>query len=237
VHIYPAIDIQRGKVVRLFEGERSSEKVYADDPVAQAERFQAEGARWLHVVDMDRAFETGGDNTEHIRNIARLVGVSVQVGGLLRTREQVRRGLDAGAARVVAATAALIDPALLELLLEEAGPGRLAVAIDVRNGNPALRGSSSRVRETAKELARRAGEAGIDTIVYRDLERDGALAGFDARGAAALNGTVGEVIVSGGGASLEDLRAARDAGIDGAILGRALYDGRFTLREAIECSR
>ena len=237
MHIYPAIDIQRGKVVRLFEGERSSETVYADDPLAQAERFLAEGARWLHVVDMDRAFETGGDNSESIRSIAKLVGVSVQLGGLLRTREQVRRGLDAGAARVVAATAAVLDPALLDSLVEEAGPGRLAVAIDVRHGVPALRGSKVPVRETALELTRRAAGAGVETIVYRDLERDGALAGFDSSGAAALLVVLNDVIVSGGGSSLEDLRAARDAGLGGAIVGRALYDGRFTLREAIACSR
>jgi phosphoribosylformimino-5-aminoimidazole carboxamide ribotide isomerase len=237
VHIYPAIDIKRGKVVRLFEGERSSETVYAADPLAQAERFLADGARWLHVVDMDRAFETGGDNSESIRSIAKLVGVSIQLGGLLRSREQVRRGLDTGAARVVVATAALVDPALLDSLVEEAGPGRLAVAIDVRHGAPALRGSAVPVRQTVMELARRAADAGVETIIYRDLERDGALSGLDTRGAAALRGTVKDVIVSGGGASLEDLRAARDAGVAGAIVGRALYDGRFTLREAIECSR
>lgn len=237
MHIYPAIDIKRGKVVRLFEGERSSETVYADDPVAQAERFLADGARWLHVVDMDRAFETGGDNTEQIRSIAKLAGVSVQLGGLLRTREQVRRGLDSGAARVVAATAAVVDPALLESLVAEAGPGRLAVAIDVRNGEPALRGSKTPVGDTAIELARRASNAGVHTIVYRDLSRDGALAGFDSRGAATLRQPAREIIVSGGGSSLDDLRAARAAGIDAAIVGRALYDGRFTLRQAIECSQ
>jgi phosphoribosylformimino-5-aminoimidazole carboxamide ribotide isomerase len=237
VHIYPAIDIKRGKVVRLFEGERSSETVYADDPLGQAERFIADGARWLHVVDMDRAFETGGDNTEQIRNIANLAGVQVQVGGLLKTREQLRRGLDAGAARVVAATAALLDLELLGSLVDETGAGRLAVAIDVRNGTPALRGSNIPVQYSVMELANRAHEAGIETIVFRDLERDGALGGLDSTGAAALRGTVREVIVSGGGASLEDLRRARDAGISGAIIGRALYDGRFTLREAIECSR
>jgi phosphoribosylformimino-5-aminoimidazole carboxamide ribotide isomerase len=237
VQIYPAIDIKRGKVVRLFEGERSSETIYADDPLAQAERFQAEGASWLHVVDMDRAFDTGGDNTEHIRSIARLPGVSVQVGGLLRTREQVRRSLDAGAARVVAATAVLIDPTLLASLVKEAGPGRLAVAIDVRNAAPALRGSTVRIRETAGELALHAEDAGVETIVYRDLDRDGLLAGFAVGGAAALRGAGRNVIVSGGGASLADLRDARENGVDGAIIGRALYEGRFTLPEAIECSR
>jgi phosphoribosylformimino-5-aminoimidazole carboxamide ribotide isomerase len=237
VHIYPAIDIKRGKVVRLFEGERSSETVYADDPVAQAERFLADGATWLHVVDLDRAFATGGDNTDCIRSIARLRGATVQLGGLVRTRDQVRDALEAGVARVVATTAVLLDPALLDSLLREAGAERLAVAIDVRQGTPALRGSDREITASAAELARRAAQAGARTLVYRDLERDGLLTGFDHRGAAALRPFAGEVIVSGGGASLEDLRAARAAGLAGAIVGRALYDGRFTLREAIACSR
>ncbi len=225
MQIYPAIDITRGKVAHLSE-----------DPAIVAERFLAEGATWLHVVDMDRAFETGGDNTAHVRRIALLPGASVQLGGLLRTTEQVRRGMDAGAARVVAATAVLIDPPLLESLMTAAGSGRLAVAIDVRRGSPVLRGSNAPLRETAADLAQRARAAGVETIVYRDVERDGQLAGFDADGAAALLPAGARVIVSGGGASLGDVRSARVAGLAGAIIGRALYEGRFTLREAIVCS-
>ena len=226
MQIYPAIDITRGKVAHLSE-----------DPVIVAERFLAEGATWLHVVDMDRAYETGGDNTAVVRRIARLPGASVQLGGLLRTTDQAREGWNAGVTRVVVATATLMDPPLLESLMTEAGSNRLAVAIDVRRGSPVLRGSNAPVRETAADLARRARDAGVETIVYRDVDRDGQLAGFDADGAAALLPTGATVIVAGGGASLDDLRSAMAAGLAGAIVGRALYDCRFTLREAIACSR
>jgi phosphoribosylformimino-5-aminoimidazole carboxamide ribotide isomerase len=224
MQIYPAIDIQRGKAAYL-------------DPVAVAERYLADGATWLHVVDMDRAYGTGGDNTQQIRSITRLPGVSVQLGGLLRTPEQVRHGVDTGATRVVLATAALVEPELLSSLIEAAGTTTLAVAVEVRGGRPVLRGSGRVVREPVTELAGRARDAGIRTIVYRDTERDGTLGGLDTVGAARLLSSGAEIIVAGGGASLDDLRAARRLRLNGVIIGRALHEGRFTLREAIECSR
>ena len=224
MQIYPAIDIQRGKAAHL-------------DPVAVAEQYLADGATWLHVVDMDRAYGTGGDNTGQIRSITRLPGVSVQLGGLLRTPEQVRHGVDTGATRVVLATAALVDPELMTSLIEAAGTTTLAVAVEVRGGHPVLRGSDQVVREGVTDLAVRARAAGIRTIVYRDTERDGTLGGLDTAGAARLLSSGAEIIVAGGGASLDDLREARRQRLDGAIIGRALHEGRFTLREAIECSR
>jgi phosphoribosylformimino-5-aminoimidazole carboxamide ribotide isomerase len=224
VQIYPAIDILRGKAAHL-------------DPVTVAEQYRADGATWLHVVDMDRAYETGGDNTAQIRSITRLGGVSVQLGGLLRTPEQVRHGVETGATRVVLATAVLVDPALLTSLIEQAGAAQIAVAIEVRAGRPVLRGSDRRVQEDITQLAARARDAGIRTIVYRDTERDGTLGGLDTAGAARLLSSGAEIIVAGGGASLDDLRAARRLRLDGVIIGRALHEGRFTLREAIECSR
>ena len=229
MQIYPAIDIKRGKTAYLLNGT-------AGDPVQIADGFRSSGASWLHVVDLDQAFETGGDNTSHIESIARIPGVSVQLGGRLRTVDQVRRGLQAGASRVVAATSALLDAVLLDALVREAGAGRIAVSIDVRQGQPVLRGTNAPLRESAADLAVRARTAGVETIVYRDLDRDGQLAGFDVAGPAALP-SPGSVIVAGGGSSLADIQAARRAGVAGAIIGRALYDGRFTLGEAIACSR
>ncbi|MBI4502644.1 MAG: 1-(5-phosphoribosyl)-5-((5-phosphoribosylamino)methylideneamino)imidazole-4-carboxamide isomerase [Gemmatimonadetes bacterium] len=230
MQIYPAIDITRGKAAHLFQG-------VTDDPLAIAERFLADGGGWLHLVDLDRAFQTGGDNTSAIRTIARLPGARVQLGGLLRTVEEVERGIDAGASRVVVATAALLDLPLLRSLLQAAGTGRLATAIDVRQGRPVLRGTTGPLQETAPDLAVRAQEAGVQTILYRDLDRDGQLAGLDLAGAAALLPLGADVIVAGGGSSLEELGAARAAGLRGAVVGRALYEGRFTVAEAIACSR
>ena len=147
MQIYPAIDIIRGKAAHLFQGA-------IDDPLAIAEGFVSGGASWLHLVDLDRAFRTGGDNTSHIQGIARLPGVRVQLGGLLRTVDDVIRGLEAGAARVVAATAALLDHSLLQSLLQAAGADRFAVAIDVRQGRPVLRGAADPLPESASDLAR-----------------------------------------------------------------------------------
>lgn len=237
MQVYPAIDIKRGRVVRLFEGERTRETVYADDPVAVAERFAAAGATWLHVVDLDRAFETGNDNSDWVRRIVAVPGVSVQVGGLLRTAADLAAALELGARRAVVATAGLSAPPLFDSTVRDIGAARLAVAIDVRLGKPVLRGSADGVSATAPDLARRATAAGVRTVIYRDLDRDGTLAGFDLSGAARLLASGIEVVVSGGGAALADLTAARDAGLGGAIVGRAMYEGRFTLEEAIACSR
>jgi phosphoribosylformimino-5-aminoimidazole carboxamide ribotide isomerase len=230
VQIFPAIDIKRGKTTYLLEGK-------AHAPRAVAERFLADGATWLHVVDLDRAFDTGRDNAALVSDIARIPGASVQLGGLLRTTEQVRQGLDAGVKRVVVATLVLLDPALLEAILESAGADQVAVAIDARKGKPVLRGASQALRHTAADLASRARTAGIRTVVFRDLDRDGQLTGFDTENAALLVPLGLETVISGGGASLDDLRAARTAGLSGAIVGRALYEMRFTVKEAIACSR
>lgn len=237
MQIYPAIDIKRGKVVRLFEGDGVAEVVYAADPVAQAEQFLAAGASWIHVVDLDVAFDTGGDNTAVVKRIAALPGARLQLGGLLRTARQVHRGLEAGATRVVAATEAVANREALEAMVREAGPERLAAAVDVRAGQAVIRRSPQPLRETPEQLAATARGLGIGVVVYRDLERDGALAGLDVAGAARLVRSGTDVIVSGGGASLGDLATARAAGVAAAIVGRALYDRRFTLQEAIRCSR
>src|SRR5262245_28470671 len=148
VQIYPAIDIKRGRVVRVME-RGGAETVYADDPEAQAAAFLAAGATWLHVVDLDRAYHTGGDNTAHISLIAATAqrsGASVQVGGLLKDPDEVQRILGAGASRAVVATSAAIDGHALERITRVAPPARLAVALDVREGRPVLRGSKEPVR-------------------------------------------------------------------------------------------
>jgi phosphoribosylformimino-5-aminoimidazole carboxamide ribotide isomerase len=234
VDLFPAIDIRSGRVVRLSQGEATRQTVYGDDPVAVAERFVEQGASWVHVVDLDRALGTG-DNLPAVARIARRVGsrVRLQLGGGFRTLDLVRAGLDLGVARVVIGTAAAVDPSFVASAVSATGSERLVVGIDTREGQVALRGWTETSTQRAEELARRVVADGIDTVIYTDIGRDGMLGGPDLAGAAALLATGARVIVSGGVASAEDIRGARASGLAGVIVGRALYEGRLTLSEAL----
>jgi phosphoribosylformimino-5-aminoimidazole carboxamide ribotide isomerase len=232
--LLPAIDIRRGRVVRLRQGQASRETIYDDHPVAVAERFVSEGAEWLHVVDLDRAFGEG-DNSQLVRQIVAAVEgrAGVQLGGGLRTLPAIRQGLDAGAARVVIGTAAVRDPDLVLAALAQAGLEHIAVGIDARDGVIAIRGWREAGGERAAEVASRVVEQGVKTLVYTDVSRDGMLQGPDIGGAVGLQAPGVGIIASGGIASLDDLRRVRDAGLAGAIVGRALYEGRMTVEEAV----
>jgi phosphoribosylformimino-5-aminoimidazole carboxamide ribotide isomerase len=234
VDLCPSIDIRSGRVVRLSQGEATRQTVYGDDPVAVAERFVEQGASWIHVVDLDRALGTG-DNLPAVTQIANRMGsrVRLQLGGGFRTLELVRAGLDLGVARVVIGTAAAVDPNFVASAVSVAGAERLAVGIDTREGKVALRGWTETSSERAEELARRVVADGIDTVIYTDIGRDGMLGGPDLAGAVALRATGARVIVSGGVASAEDIRGAFASGLAGVIVGRALYEGRLTLSEAL----
>ncbi len=231
---FPAIDIRNGQVVRLAQGERARATVYAEDPAAVAEEFADQGARWIHVVDLDRAFGSG-DNAAPVRRVLDRVGgrVRIQLGGGFRSLPLIEEGLALGAARVVVGTAAARDPELVRRAVTAAGADRLAVGIDSRDGVVAVRGWTESTGERVEALASRAIAAGATTLICTDIARDGMLAGPDVAGSAALQRLGAGVIVSGGVASLHDLLAARDAGLAGAIAGRALYEGRFTVREAL----
>ena len=233
--LLPAIDLRHGRVVRLSQGEAARETVYGDDPVAVAQRFVAEGARWVHVVDLDRAFGEG-DNSELVgRVIAAVVGrARVQVGGGLRTLDRIEQAIGLGASRVVIGTAAVREPELLTQALALAGTERIAVGIDARNGIIAIRGWRETAGEPARAVAERVVEQGVRTLVYTDVARDGMLQGPDLDGALALQALGAKVIASGGIASLDDLRGIREAGLAGAIVGRAIYEGRFTVGEAVK---
>ncbi len=209
-------------MVRLRQGDAQRSTAYAEDPVAVARRFAQDGARWVHFVDLDRAFGTG-DNRALARRFLAAAGVPVQVGGGLRTEEAIAEMLAWGATRVVIGTKAATDPALVERLLARHGPERLAVGIDAKDGRVAVRGWT----ETF-DVAR--------TVIHTDVARDGMLAGPDVDGARAIAALGLDVIASGGVASLDDVRLVRAAGLAGAIVGRALYEGRFTLAEALACS-
>ena len=185
-------------------------------------------------MDLDRAFGEG-DNAGLIERVVAGLGdrLRVQVGGGFRTLEAIRSMLDAGAARVVIGTAAVRNPELIPAAVERAGAGRLAVGIDARAGVVAIRGWREETGERVEEVARRVISQGIWTLVYTDVARDGMLEGPDVAGAAALQSLGADVIASGGVASLDDLRRVRDAGLAGAIVGRAIYEGRFTVREGV----
>lgn len=225
MELYPAVDVQGGRVARAAP---------AEDPAAVARRFAQNGARWIHAVDLDRALGRG-ENRTLVRRLLADAGIPVQIGGGLATEAAIAEVLEWGARRVVIGSGAVADATLVARLVARHGAGRLAAGIDVRDGRVAPRGGGAAPDMTPLELARRAQSLGLGTVVYTDAARDGTLAGADVAGARAVAALGLDVIVSGGVASLDDLRHARAAGLGGVIVGRALHEGRFTLAEALAC--
>jgi len=227
--LYPAIDLKDGQCVRLLRGEMDSATVFGDDPAAQAARFADAGCRWLHIVDLNGAFAGRPVNAAAVEAVLARVEVPVQLGGGIRDRATIETWLDKGLARVILGTAAVRDPALVRDAAR-AHPGRIAVGIDARGGRVAVEGWAETTETEATDLARRFEDAGVAAIVYTDIDRDGVMQGPNIAATAALARAVSvPVIASGGVSSLADLVALRDCGapLDGAISGRALYDGRI----------
>jgi len=235
--LFPAIDIRSGRVVRLSQGEAARETVYGDDPVAVAARFAEQGTHWIHLVDLDRAFGVG-ENDALVRQVIAQVSpaVRVQLGGGFRTLDRIREARDLAVARVVVGTGAAIDPDFVPAASELLGPARLAVGIDARDGWVAVRGWTEVSALRAEELASRVIAQGVTTLIYTDVARDGLLGGPDIEGAVRLQQVGGQVIASGGVASLEDIRAVRRAGLAGVVVGRALYEGTLGLADALEAA-
>jgi len=227
VELYPAIDVQGGRVARAPAADA--------DPLAALERYQRAGARWIHFVDLDRAYARG-DNDAVTRAVLAAARVPVQIGGGVATEAGIDELVAWGAARVVVGPAAAADRAMVDRLLARHGADRLALGIDAKGGRLAPRASGPHAAPdiSVADLAQRLRAQGARTVVYTDVTRDGALGGPDLAGARALGNGL-EVIVSGGIASLDDLRAVRAAGLSGAIVGRALHEARFTLAEALAC--
>lgn len=235
--LYPAIDVRAGHAVRLTRGDYGSETVYDADPLDAARRWLAQGARALHVVDLDGAREGQPANLEHVRRIAAEADVPIQLGGGLRDAEAVAMALEAGADRVVLGTAALSEPQLVAALAEEHGE-RIVVGVDARSGRVAVEGwereTAAEPAQTILELAAR----GVSTFIYTPVEVDGTLAGpsvdeLQPIGRAAASVEAG-LIYSGGVGSLDDLGRLAALGLApliGVIVGRALYEGRFTVAE------
>jgi phosphoribosylformimino-5-aminoimidazole carboxamide ribotide isomerase len=228
--VIPAIDVLEGRCVRLSEGRREWVTIEGGDPAAAAARFVAEGAQWLHVVDLDGAFS--GEPTQGLVKPIAATGVQVQVGGGLRDADAIQAALDAGETRAMVGTAALGD---VEGLADRFGD-RLIVAVDAKDGTVVTEGWVAETDVTAAELARRCAGAGVGRLLVTSTRRDGSLAGPDLPLLAEVLEAGLPVLAAGGIASLDDLGALRGLGCEGAVVGSALWSGRFSLREAIEAT-
>ncbi|MGM0642669.1 MAG: 1-(5-phosphoribosyl)-5-[(5-phosphoribosylamino)methylideneamino]imidazole-4-carboxamide isomerase [Thermodesulfobacteriota bacterium] len=238
--IVPAVDIKQGRCVRLLQGEMDRETLYSDRPADMAARWAVEGAELIHVVDLDGAFEKGVRNLEPIREIVRNTGVDVQVGGGIRDAETVEMYMDMGVSRVVIGSVALYDPEFVKNI-SRMFPGSIVVGIDARDGMVAVEGWSKTSAISAAELAKRFESSGVCAINFTDITRDGMQTGPNIEETASLAESVSiPVFASGGVSSLEDIRSLKSADkgkIAGVITGKALYEGRLDLAEAIRIAR
>lgn len=232
--VFPAIDLKSGQVVRLAEGDMARATVYGEDPAAQARAFAEAGATHLHVVDLDGAFAGTSVNGGAVASIVAAFPGKVQLGGGIRNRASVERWLDLGVERVVIGTAALEDPDFVRDAAA-AHPGRIVVAVDARDGFVATKGWADVSTVSVADLGKRFEDAGVAALLFTDVGRDGLLKGCNVEATTALAREVAiPVIASGGVAGIEDIHAlAGQPGIEGVITGRALYDGRLDLAEAI----
>jgi phosphoribosylformimino-5-aminoimidazole carboxamide ribotide isomerase len=233
--LYPAIDLKDGQAVRLVHGDMAQSTVFHDDPAAQAMAFVEAGCEWLHLVDLNGAFAGEPVNAAPVEAILKRCKVPAQLGGGIRDMATIERWLDKGLARVILGTVAVENPALVREAARSF-PGKVAVGIDARNGFVATKGWAEETDVQVTDLARSLEDAGVATIIYTDILRDGAMGGPNIAATAALAQAVDiPVIASGGVSSLADLIALRDCGaaLNGAISGRALYDGAIDLKEAL----
>ena len=234
--LYPAIDLKDGNAVRLLRGNMDKSTVFNTDPAAQAMEFVAAGCDWLHLVDLNGAFEGAPVNAAPVEAILAQAKVPAQLGGGIRDLATIERWLDKGLARVILGTVAVENPALVREAAKTF-PGQVAVGIDARNGRVATKGWANETDIHVTDLARSFEDAGVAAIIYTDINRDGAMQGPNVDATAALANEVSiPVIASGGVSSLTDLIALRDCGapLNGAISGRALYDGALDLKQALE---
>ncbi|SEM65616.1 1-(5-phosphoribosyl)-5-[(5-phosphoribosylamino)methylideneamino]imidazole-4-carboxamide isomerase [Palleronia pelagia] len=232
--LYPAIDLKDGACVRLLRGDMEAATVFGEDPAAQAQSFVAAGCEWLHLVDLNGAFEGRPVNAAAVESILAAVDIPAQLGGGIRDMATIEAWLDRGLARVILGTVAVENPDLVREAAR-AFPGKVAVGLDARNGRVATRGWATETDMQVTDLAKSFEDAGVAAIIYTDIDRDGAMQGPNVAATAALARAVEmPVIASGGVSSMDDLLALRDTGvIAGAISGRALYDGALDLSQAI----
>ncbi len=233
MHILPAVDIKGGKAVRLFQGEKDRETVYSDSPADMARRWADAGATYLHVVDLDGAFDGESNNEKHVEAIVKAVRIPVEVGGGVRTLDKAKRLVALGADRVIVGTRALESREFVDALVA-ALPGHVNVGVDARDGMVAIKGWTETSGTKATDFLASFTGSGVSAIIYTDISRDGALAGVNVGAMrAACAATDVPIIASGGVTSAEDIRALRDLPLFGIITGKALYEERLTLADAM----
>lgn len=230
--IFPAIDLRAGKVVRLTQGDPERQTTYGDDPLLWAERWQAEGAEWLHVINLSGAFGEDADaNLEALKTIL-TTGLKVEFGGGIRERENVQAALDLGVERVFIGTAAIQNPELLDWAIAEFGPQYIAGDIGARDSQVMVKGWQQATPLSVLEVGQRLRDQGVQWCVLTNVKRDGAGTGVDVASALALQQATGlQVVASGGVATLADVLRVRTAGLAGVIIGRALYEGKLSIAE------
>ncbi|MCR4442567.1 MAG: 1-(5-phosphoribosyl)-5-[(5-phosphoribosylamino)methylideneamino]imidazole-4-carboxamide isomerase [Peptococcaceae bacterium] len=237
MEVIPAIDLRDGRCVRLVQGERGTETIYSDEPVEMARRWEKLGAPRLHVVDLDGAFTGAPRNLGVVEEMVKAVKIPLQFGGGIRTTETVKTVLDLGVDRVILGTAAILWPEMVSRCCQDYG-GRVVVGIDGRDGLVAIEGWETTVEMTVEELARQIAGLGVQRVVFTDTRRDGTLRGPNLEATKSLALASGlKVIASGGVSSLEDLYALKELkkyGVEGVIMGKALYSGAISLQTALE---
>ncbi len=233
--LYPAIDMKGGKCVRLTQGLFDKEKIYGDSPAEMAKLWVSQGARFLHLVDLDGALAGHSVNAEAIDEILNTVDVPVQLGGGLRSADSVRFMLNLGVNRCIIGTKAAQNPEFIRELVLEFGPERIVVGVDAKNGMVAVEGWEQTSNRTAVELCLKMKEYGVRHIVYTDISRDGMLNGPNVEVTKILlKKTDLDVIASGGVSSMEDLNRLYEEGIPGVVIGKAIYEGKIVLKDAVE---
>ncbi len=233
--LYPAIDIKDGQCVRLRQGVYEDKTVYADSPWKVAKEFEAAGAKFIHLVDLDGAREGRSVNDEAVRDIIENVSIPVEIGGGIRTTEDINKKLSLGVSRVIIGTEAVRRPDFVRESILEFGPEKIVVGIDAKNGMVAVSGWEELSAVSATDLALLMKDMGVKTIIYTDISKDGMLSGPNVEQTRILAEETGlDIVASGGVSSAEDLRKLKEAGIYGAILGKALYEHRIDLKEAVK---
>ena len=235
--IYPAIDMRGGKCVRLLQGDYNKETVYGDSPVEMAALFVEQGAQWIHMVDLDGAKEGKRINDRFVVEAAKQLPVKVQIGGGIRTEDDIVYYLENGVARVILGSAAIVNPSFVKEMLRKYGE-RIAIGIDAKNGFVATEGWLNTSNVKATDLGKELAEAGAQTFIFTDIATDGMLSGPNIQAVVEMARATGKhVIASGGVSSLEDLASLQkyaDDGVVGAIVGKALYTKQFTVAEALK---
>ncbi|MCY7581647.1 1-(5-phosphoribosyl)-5-[(5-phosphoribosylamino)methylideneamino]imidazole-4-carboxamide isomerase [Bacillus altitudinis] len=235
--LYPAIDMRNGKCVRLVQGDYDQETIYGDSPLDMARRFANEGAKWIHLVDLDGAKAGKRVNHEHVLAIASSLDANVQIGGGIRTEEDVAFYLNNGVSRVILGSSAVSNPVFVKKMLAQYGE-KIAIGIDARNGFVSTEGWLETSEVKAEELGKELAKEGAEVFIFTDIQMDGMLSGPNVESTVRLAEATGKQVIASGGVSavgdLQKLSAQKQTGVSGAIIGKALYTKQFTLAEAFE---